>query len=108
MCKKKNFVGCDMQVIEYKYGRMGHYSRDCTLENKKWYECGGSRHISKDFPQKNEEARPNAPRKPKERAFQMILNGVDDIAGNQEYGDAYLKYKISRRRLIQILLCDFV
>ena len=40
--------------------------------------------MSKDCPKKNEAARPNAPSKPKARAFQMILDEAGDYARDHD------------------------
>ena len=50
------------------------------LNDKVCDGCGDKGHMSKDSLRNNEEARPNAPLKPKVRAFQMILDEASDNA----------------------------
>ncbi|XP_023739767.1 uncharacterized protein LOC111887862 [Lactuca sativa] len=68
-CKKKHCGRYDGKVTCYKCGRIGHYSKDYTFNDKVCYKCGNKGHMSKDFPKKNEAARPNTPPKPNARAF---------------------------------------
>ncbi|KAL7588749.1 hypothetical protein Lser_V15G37203 [Lactuca serriola] len=79
-CKKKHYGRCDREVTCYKCGRIVHYCKDCMFNDKVCYGCGDKAHMSKDFLKKNEATRPNAPPKPKARAFQMILDEAGDKA----------------------------
>ncbi|XP_023772433.1 uncharacterized protein LOC111921075 [Lactuca sativa] len=76
-CKNMHYGRCNGEVTCYKCRRIGHYSRDYTLNDKVCYGCGDKGHMSKAYPKKNKVARLNAP-KPKARTFQMIF----DEAGN--------------------------
>lgn len=84
MCKKNHNERCDGEVSCYKYGRIGHYSKDCTFENKKCYEYGNDGHISKNCTKKNQIIRANAPPKPKARASKMILEKAGENARDPE------------------------
>ncbi|XP_023743029.1 uncharacterized protein LOC111891184 [Lactuca sativa] len=83
-CKKMHYGRCDGEVTCYKCGRIGHYSRDYTLNDKVCYGCRDKGYMSKDFLKKNEAARQSASPKPNARAFQMILDEVGDNARDQE------------------------
>ncbi|XP_023729446.1 uncharacterized protein LOC111877146 [Lactuca sativa] len=79
-CKKKHYGKCDGKVICLKCRRLGHYANECTFNKKVCYGCNEEGHISRDWPEKKEVARPNVPPKPKVKAFQMMLEVAKEAA----------------------------
>lgn len=81
-CRKKHFIHCNEVVTCYKYGRNCHYSKDCMFNNKICYECGGSGHISNDYPRKEEVT----------RALQETLRAVKE--------ETMSLYGVSKRKVL--------
>lgn len=77
---------CKVEVISYKYGIMGDYSRYFTFNGKKCYKCVDCLNILKNYPKKNKIARLNVSSKGKERANHIML---DEKTKGRGFGDAY-------------------
>lgn len=75
-CMKKHFGRCTIEVTSFNNVKTSHYATNCS--QSVCYQCGEVGHLRNDYVKKNEAARPNVMPKPKERAFQMILDEVDD------------------------------
>ncbi|XP_023753805.1 zinc finger protein GIS2-like [Lactuca sativa] len=65
----KNYERCDEEVTCYMCGKKGLYANKCTSAKKVCYGCNEERHFSRDFPKKNEPAKP--------KAFHMILDEAE-------------------------------